>query len=155
MHANFWLPAWTLISLALLLEGCGESHVRPQRFDARQDVVSTALAQLGTPYRYGGASPNQGFDCSGLVRYAHLSAGIEVPRRAIDQYRAARSLGRHQVRAGDLVFFAIPRGKFHVGILVDADRFVHAPSSGKRVEIASLHSPYWSRNFQGAASFLN
>jgi len=110
----------------------------------RKRVVSAALSQLGTPYRYGGDSP-RGFDCSGLVQYAHQSAHIQVPRQTGSQAAAARQVSRHDLRPGDLLFFRINDDKpSHVSIYLGDGRFVHAPSSGGHVSIESLDNPYWA-----------
>jgi cell wall-associated NlpC family hydrolase len=139
----------------LLVAGCSSAPPRPELAGARQDVVINAIAQIGTPYRYGGTSPKTGFDCSGLVQYTHGAAGIRVPRVTGEQKKSARKLGRSRVQPGDLVFFRIGWGKYHVGIMVDEGRFVHAPSSGKKVQITRLDDPYWRERFSAAATFLN
>lgn len=143
---------WVLL-LPLLLPGCGGGPVRDDQA-MRQQIVRAALNQVGTPYRYGGASPTEGFDCSGLVQYTHDRVGIRVPRVAADQLSRARSVNRRQARPGDLVFFKLGPGDYHVGILVESDRFVHAPRSGKDVRYGTLSSPYWVSHFVGAATFL-
>lgn len=105
-----------------------------------------ALQQVGVPYRYGGENP-AGFDCSGLVQYAYLRAGKALPRTTTQLWKNTRKVGRNDMRAGDLVFFAINGKMQHVGMYVGEDRFVHAPSSGKTVTIASLSSDYYSQAF--------
>lgn len=113
-----------------------------------------AIAQIGRPYRYGGASPGEGFDCSGLVEYVFDRAGLQVPRDTRGQIAAVRRVSRSELRAGDLVFFRLGRRRLHVGIVVDGGRMVHAPSSGGRVEIVSLDSPYWAGRFSGGGTLL-
>ena len=104
---------------------------------------------LGVPYRYGGSSPSRGFDCSGLVQYAHNQAGIEVPRTTGEQYRAALPITRQALRPGDLVFFRTHKHRYvsHVGIYLGKGKFIHAPSSGKHVSIASLKDDYWRQRY--------
>jgi cell wall-associated NlpC family hydrolase len=114
--------------------------------DPRTLIVENALAMLGQRYRYGGASPG-GFDCSGLVEYATGSAGIYLPRTALEQAHAGTRIAKRDLRAGDLVFMHLARKELHVGIAIDGDRFVHAPSSGGRVRIDSLSSPPYARGF--------
>lgn len=148
----------TLLLLTGLLGACASSAPPSVSRDApssvsvmdkelhpdRKRVVSAALSQLGTPYRYGGDSP-RGFDCSGLVQYAHQSARIQVPRQASSQAAAARRVARHDLRPGDLLFFRINDDKpSHVSIYLGDGRFVHAPSSGGHVSIESLDNPYWA-----------
>lgn len=114
-----------------------------------------AISQVGKPYRWGGASPTQGFDCSGLVRYTHHAVGVEVPRVASEQLSTANRVGRSRVQPGDLVFFKVGRDDYHVGIMVEPDRFVHAPRGGKEVQLSALTAPYWSSHFLAAGTFLN
>jgi len=116
-------------------------------------IVQQALAQVGAPYRYGGADPARGFDCSGLVSYAHSRAGISVPRTAAAQFAAARKVDPGALRAGDLVFFRLVPGSrdvTHVGIYTGQRRFVHAPQTGRNVGEASLDDPYYRERFAGA-----
>ena len=120
----------------------------------RWRVLQTAIRQLGVPYRYGGSDP-RGFDCSGLVRFSHDSAGLQVPRTAQAQWRTARKVPLSRIRAGDLLFFRLEGSKAsHVGIYAGNGEFIHAPASGKRVSRASLENPYWRRHLIGAGSFF-
>lgn len=108
-------------------------------------VVSTALTLLGTPYRNGGADPD-GFDCSGFVQYVYGQQGIAMPRTVEDLSHVGSEVRRWQ--AGDLVFFQTSgRGATHVGIAVDADRFVHAPSSRGVVRVEPFARAYWAERF--------
>lgn len=119
----------------------------------RRYVLNGALDMLGTPYRYGGSSP-RGFDCSGLVYYSHRQAGIPVPRTALEQRRQARPVSRQTLQPGDLVFFRLEGSKVnHVGIYAGDGRFVHAPSSGKSVSMASLDNPYWRQHWIGSGNY--
>ena len=114
-----------------------------------------ALAQIGTPYRYGGETPAEGFDCSGLVQYSYGATGHRVPRTARAQRAAARGTPHGQLRPGDLVFFEIGTAKSpHVGIYLGEERFLHAPSSGGHVRIDRLDSNYWRRQFSGGGTLL-
>ncbi|QDH71736.1 NlpC/P60 family protein [Lysobacter alkalisoli] len=126
------------------LDGKNESPTRT--------VLQKALALLGTPYRWGGTSPERGFDCSGLVKYVFSHAlGIELPRVSRDQARNGQAVkNRKEMAAGDLVFFG-RRGRVdHVGIYLGEGRFVHAPSRGKSVSVSRLDSGYWSNRFMQA-----
>lgn len=116
-------------------------------------VISSAREMLGAPYRYGGDSP-LGFDCSGLVSYAYLQAGIEVPRTSTDQHLYARKVPLDNLQPGDLLFFRLSPPKVsHVGIYDRAGRFIHAPSSGKQVSYATLENSYWREHLIGAGRF--
>ena len=141
--------------MAALLAACSGTPSRQDLSAARQEVVLHAIAQIGTPYRFGGESPGEGFDCSGLVHYTHLSAGISVPRITKAQKKAARGVRRTSAQPGDLVFFRTGWRRYHVGILVDDGRFVHAPSNGKKVQITRLDNPYWRKRLSGTRTFLN
>jgi cell wall-associated NlpC family hydrolase len=111
-----------------------------------EGVVSTAMHLLGTPYRNGGAGP-EGFDCSGFVQYVFAQQGVVVPRTVEEQAHSGARV-EDDLRAGDLVFFHTSgRGPTHVGIALDATRFVHAPSSRGEVRIEPLARPYWADRF--------
>jgi len=90
---------------------------------------------LGVPYRFGGASPRSGFDCSGLVRYVYSRFGIDLPHSSYADFGLGRRVPRGALRPGDLVFFD---GVGHVGMYVGRGRFIHAPHSGTRVQISRV-----------------
>ena len=125
------------------------------RADTRQasrvGVRIAALAEqmVGVPYVYGGRSP-RGFDCSGLVYYAHQQIGLSVPRTAAAQQRSSRPVRLDDAQPGDLLFFRETRKVSHVAIYVGGNRFIHEPSSGRRVSYASLEQEYYRRHFSGA-----
>jgi cell wall-associated NlpC family hydrolase len=100
-------------------------------------VVPIALQYLGIPYVWGGASPSQGFDCSGLVSYVYAQIGVSLPHHAASIWNYGSYVPRDQVEAGDLVFF---HGLGHMGIYIGGDQFVHAPHTGDVVKISSLSS---------------
>ncbi len=106
-------------------------------------AATIAVQQVGVPYRYGGQAPT-GFDCSGLVHYAYLHAGKPVPRTTTQLWQYTDSVSRSDLRRGDLVFFAIDGKMQHVGMYIGNEQFVHAPSSGKRVQVASLDWEFYS-----------
>lgn len=146
------------VSFSLILAGCGSSpkYKYGKTSASKQTVITTAKKMLGVKYRYGGTSPNQGFDCSGLVQYSHKSAGITLPRTTGQQYRESKRVSRKNLKVGDLVFFktVISRAVSHVGIYLGNNKFIHAPSSGKRVKINSMNEKYWLKHFTGAGRFL-
>lgn len=126
---------------------------RPQPTAESAKVVGTARQMLGVPYRYGGASPS-GFDCSGLVSYAYRSAGIRVPRTSGEQFLQSSRVSMQNLQPGDILFFRLSPPKVsHVAIYDRDGRFIHAPSSGKRVSYASLDNPYWRKHLVGAGRF--
>jgi len=122
----------------------------PRPAEGRMEgLLRNALALLGTPYRWGGTSPDRGFDCSGLVGYLYRTAlGIDLPRISREQANAGQVVAdRAAMAAGDLVFFG-RRGRVdHVGIYIGEGKFVHAPSRGKDVTVSSLDGGYWAGRF--------
>jgi cell wall-associated NlpC family hydrolase len=141
------------VSAARTPSGAPES-VAPAVVDRATLLVANATAMLGQPYRYGGAQPG-GFDCSGLVAYAAARAGIYVPRTAQEQLHAGVPVRRSELRAGDLVFMHLQGKELHVGIAVDAQRFVHAPANGGHVRIDSLDRAPYSSGFLGARRIVD
>ena len=143
-----------LIDKGLLeAEGRGEELVRQVR-DRASEMVMAAMNFLGVPYRRGGSSVEQGFDCSGFTRHVfEMSIGLVLPRRADDQATAGGlfKVSRDELRPGDLVFFNTLRRTFsHVGIYVGDGKFIHAPRAGKEVRIEDMRQAYWARRFTGA-----
>jgi hypothetical protein len=113
-------------------------------------VVETALLLQGTPYRNGGEGPS-GFDCSGLVEYVFGKHDIALPRTVREQFHAGTSVARTDLAPGDLVFFStVAAGPSHVGIVVEGDWFIHAPSSNGVVRIERLSGDYWRKRYFGA-----
>ena len=113
-------------------------------------VVAVARSFVGTPYRNGGAAPG-GFDCSGFTRYVFAQVGVALPRTVQEQATAGKHVDRRDLRAGDLVFFAIDgRTISHVGILVSAGAFVHAPGSRSSLREESLSLAYWQTRYAAA-----
>ena len=120
--------------------------------DRAQDLVLNAMGFMGIPYRWGGSTPESGFDCSGFVQYVFKqAAGFVLPRSSFDQIRQGASIAREELKAGDLVFFNTMRATAsHVGIYIGENRFIHAPRSGKNVEIADFTNSYWQARYDGA-----
>jgi cell wall-associated NlpC family hydrolase len=151
-----------LFLIAAAAAGCAPQPVRiPPGVDrspatvgpeAARDAAVFAVSLVGAPYRNGGASPDAGFDCSGLVWYVYRqTAGLALPRSADGMGRASRPVAPDDMQPGDLVFYnTLGRTFSHVGIYIGEQRFVHAPSSGGAVEIVSMQNTYWARRFSGA-----
>ena len=113
---------------------------------AGHKAASIALRQVGIPYRYGGRTPS-GFDCSGLVQYSYSKAGKFVPRTTGQLWSALQPVATAEMKPGDVLFFRIKGKMSHVGLYLGDSQFVHAPSSGRTVSVASLATPFYSGSF--------
>jgi cell wall-associated NlpC family hydrolase len=120
--------------------------------DNVREVIFYALSMVGIRYRWGGSSPQTGFDCSGLVSHVFGQiAGRVLPRDSYGMARLGKPVTLDELRPGDLVFFNTMRRPFsHVGIYLGDKRFVHAPSAGKSVNVVEMTNPYWSSRYNGA-----
>lgn len=157
------LPLLLVLCTILLLSACGRESRRavpptPQRIvvpadtnaiDAANAVLFRAMSLVGTPYHFGGNTPQGGFDCSGLVAYIFRDAAdVALPRTSAAMGRIlGPELSRRQLRSGDLVFFAAKDVVSHVGVYVGEQRFVHAPNSGGTVRLDSLDGHWWKQHF--------
>jgi cell wall-associated NlpC family hydrolase len=122
----------------------------PGVYDGRA-VAEYALAFRGVPYRFGGADPVAGFDCSGLVQYVFAQYGIYVPRVVEEQWQVGNKIKPNDIKPGDLLFFSTKGpGASHVAIALDSERFVHAPNSTGVVRVETLSSTYWGAHYIGA-----
>jgi cell wall-associated NlpC family hydrolase len=133
--------------------GDAPAFVRQMR-DTASDLVLSAMNFLGVPYRRGGDSADEGFDCSGFTRHVfEMSLGLVLPRRADQQARdqSLAQVPREELKPGDLVFFNTMRRAFsHVGIYVGEGKFIHAPRAGSAVRIEDMRQAYWAKRFNGA-----
>ncbi len=122
----------------------------------RKEIVRTANQYLGVHYRWGGQSPGTGFDCSGLTMVVYRLNGLELPRSSRQQWKAGRPVHPGQLSKGDLVFFATSGGRrvSHVGIYVGNNKFLHAPSSGRKIRISSMSNKYYKSRYLGARTYL-
>ena len=121
----------------------------------RNKMVQIATSAVGTPYKWGGDSPQKGFDCSGLMSYVHKNAlGMKIPRTTAKQRDSSRTIPYRQLQPGDMLFFKTGSKTNHVGVYIGNRKFVHAPSSGKRVTVASMDNAYWHKRFVKFGSFL-
>jgi cell wall-associated NlpC family hydrolase len=126
----------------------------PERANA---VLMRAISLVGTPYRYGGNTPDGGFDCSGLVNYVYRDMlDMRLPRTSRDlaSIQGPR-IPPDRLAAADLVFFGGSGSVSHVGIYVGEGRFVHAPSTGGTVRLDHLDGPYWRDHYTGARRVLD
>ncbi|AHI72928.1 C40 family peptidase [Burkholderia thailandensis] len=117
----------------------------------REEISIQAMSLVGVPYRWGGNTPDSGFDCSGLVRYVvDRAASVNLPRTTADMSSVGESIEPDGIAPGDLIFFNTSgRPHSHVGIYVGKLRFVNAPSTGGTVRLDYLTNPYWAKRFDG------
>ena len=120
------------------------------------NVLIRALGLVGTPYKWGGNTPQGGFDCSGLTMVCYRLNGLNLPRNSRTQFDSGRRVAKSALKPGDLVFFATKGGSrvTHVGLYIGDNRFIHAPRTGKNVRIESLSQPFFARTFVGARTYL-
>ncbi|MFM0010993.1 MULTISPECIES: NlpC/P60 family protein [Paraburkholderia] len=136
----------------------GAYHAPPPGFPnfvdhsiGREEISIQAMSLVGIPYRWGGNTPDSGFDCSGLVRYVvSRAASVDLPRTTADMSGRGESIEPDGIAPGDLIFFnTTGRAHSHVGIYVGKLRFVNAPSTGGTVRLDYLTNPYWAKRFDG------
>ena len=175
------MPAWrrfaAIAAACALLGSCGHEEVRkpppraaqvtqhdwpqvrPENPEAANAVLMRAIGLVGTPYRYGGNTPDGGFDCSGLVHYVYgrvvegTAAARRLPRSTVQWAAASWPVDEAQLQRGDLVFFNTSGAPFsHMGIFVGGGQFVHAPSTGGTVRKDALDSRYFGPRYLGGRS---
>jgi cell wall-associated NlpC family hydrolase len=112
-------------------------------------AIKFAAQYLGTPYHFGGASPQTGFDCSGLMQWSYSHVGVSLPRVSEDQIDVGLAVDRAHLVPGDLVFFQENGDVHHVGMYLGGGRFLEAPHTGDVVKVASLDEPYYAAQFAG------
>ncbi|MDR5820090.1 NlpC/P60 family protein [Caballeronia sp. LZ043] len=168
---RIWLP----LLVSVLLAACGSAPQQATRKPAsstaatrtfkpppgfptfvdhsigREEISIQAMSLVGVPYRWGGNTPDAGFDCSGLVRYVvGRAASVDLPRTTGEMSSRGESVEPDEIAAGDLIFFnTTGRAHSHVGIYVGKLRFVNAPSTGGTVRLDYLTNPYWAKRFDG------
>ena len=116
------------------------------------DVIMSAMSLLGVPYVFGGNTPTKGLDCSGFIKYIFdKSMKVSLPRTSAAMGQTGQPIARDNIQPGDLVFFNT-RGfaNSHVGLYIGSNKFLHAPRTGKTVEVANMGNTYWSKRYNGA-----
>jgi cell wall-associated NlpC family hydrolase len=158
--------AFVVLCIAWGLSGCSSPPIRPSSVSGQSPAYSSdssstteqrvlspgqaqslavyALGLVGTPYKWGGNTPDSGFDCSGLIGYVYQSqTGTKSPRTVAGLKNWGRDVSKDQLRTGDILIFGPLKEPTHAGIYVGEDRFVHAPSSGGTVRMDKINSHYW------------
>jgi cell wall-associated NlpC family hydrolase len=125
------------------------------QFGQSAQILAVARDLLGQPVVWGGASPIQGFDCSGLVQYVYRQAGINLPRTADLQFLVGRTVAVSSLQPGDLVYFTTYEpGASHVGIYIGRDKFIHTSFSQGIVAIGDMNDRYFVQRYYGAKRVL-
>ena len=160
MRVSHCLACVAAATALLVLSGCGTTRSPSSRSSAAHrapvyspltdvqadDIAIHALGLVGTPYRYGGNTPDSGFDCSGLIGYVYRNrVGVAPPRTVAQLSGWGQPIDSTELRTGDLVVFGRGRAPSHAGIYVGEGRFVHAPSTGGEVRLDRLSAGYWAK----------
>jgi len=170
MMSRACCSGWLGLALVLLLSACSGPRTRgvpppapsrpslhyPKDPAAANAVLIRALSLIGTPYRWGGNTPEIGFDCSGLVNYVFRDVlDLKLPRtsRELAAWQGPK-IAKDRLASADLVFFGRNGQVSHVGIYLGDGRFVHAPSTGGTVRVEPLDAPYWKTRYSGARRIL-
>ena len=160
----YWL---VIVSLSLVISSASatlqprpmfiESLKEPAITDVIDNVIDRAHELLGTPYKWGGTSVEQGFDCSSFLVYLFKTqANIQIPRTTVAMHRSkAVTIQRGALKPGDAVFFkGNGRGQVsHVGLYIGEGKFIHSPRTGKNIRIDSLSNSYWNKSYTTAKRF--
>lgn len=121
----------------------------------RNQIIKTAKKYIGKKYTYGGKSA-KGFDCSGFVMYVFKENGIMIPRMSKNQFKKGKKINKSKALKADLIFFRIKGNRIsHVGIYLGNKKFIHSPSSGKKVSISSIENPYWKKKIAGFVTYFS
>jgi cell wall-associated NlpC family hydrolase len=122
----------------------------------RDKILRTADNFIGVPYRWGGESVEEGFDCSGFTMTVYRLNGLDLPRSSRSQWHAGESVNRTNLEKGNLVFFRTTSSRkiSHVGIYDGNGRFIHAPGEGKKVRRSSLDNRYYKKRYAGAKTYF-
>lgn len=144
-----------LLGAALLVGGC--SMFQSSEESLRERIVDTALDQVGEDYHYGGADPDDGFDCSGLVYYSYGKAGMKLPRTAAGQHKSGKAIKFTDAQPADLLFYSFgdrKKGDLHAVIYLGDGKAVHAPVRDGEVEEINITGSHWRKRYVGAVRYV-
>lgn len=148
-------------TITIIDEPTADNHQNPSFLsswqDKTQEIIMNAMSLTGIKYKYGGTSPETGFDCSGFVRYVFSQAtNLALPPTARAISQLGKTVNKDELQPGDLVFFNTLKSAFsHVGIYIGDNKFVHAPRAGAAVRVESMQTGYWAKRFNGAQRLDN
>lgn len=140
--------------MAFSLSACGPAVIKTPTAQGPETlaivgfkVVQTASTQVGKPYRLGGETPREGFDCSGLIYWAYEQNGVRVPRVTSSQAQAGVSVKRTKFLPGDILVFRSKDSSsgLHTAIYAGQGKFIHSPNSRAKVRIERLETPHWKK----------
>jgi cell wall-associated NlpC family hydrolase len=141
-------------TIVILDEQTADANIAPsQSWQGKaQEILINAMSLTGIKYKYGGTSPETGFDCSGFVRYVFSqAANLTLPPTARAISQIGKTVQKDELQPGDLVFFNTLKSAFsHVGIYVGDNKFIHSPRAGGAVRIENMQTGYWAKRFNGA-----
>lgn len=117
--------------------------------DDAGDLIMNAMGLLGVAYRFGGNSPTNGLDCSGFMQYIFKrSMRINLPRSSREMATVGAPVSKPNLQPGDMVFFSQGGGSIsHVGMYIGNGRMIHAPRTGRNIEITSIEQGYWASRY--------
>jgi cell wall-associated NlpC family hydrolase len=146
---------YLFLVLLILLGGCQSTRTNQSTQNESADMnelTEYARSLIGTPYKYGGTSPDTGFDCSGFVGHVFKEKlGKTLPRSSAEISHTGIAQKSTLLQPGDLVFYnTLHKTYSHVGIYLGDGQFIHSPSKGKLVSIVNMDEPYWRKRYNGA-----
>ncbi len=153
VNNNAFFLRFAIWLVMALLVGCASTpEIKPVPQQRRPALIEDALSLQGVPYRYGKESPQEGFDCSGFVKYVYGKQGVLLPRTVKEMASTLPPVSKYDIRSGDLVFFNTSGKTYsHVGIFIQDDKFIHAPSHRTgHVLVSSMNNSYWRKRYVGA-----
>ncbi len=144
-----------LFVICFFLGACGSKS--SGNFTVGQKVAKTAHSQIGKDYVFGGASPQKGFDCSGLIWWAYKEHGITVPRVTKDQATTGKKISSSNAKPGDIVVFKPSHSSsaLHTGLYLGANKFIHSPRTGAEIRIESINNSYWKPKLKSVRRVIN
>lgn len=145
--------------LLSVVSGCGHPQMRTSsdgnytaEQNIRRGIVEAAKKNIGSKYKFGGTTPQTGFDCSGLILWSYLQYGIQIPRTTWEQMKAGQAVKEESLEPSDILVFKMRRRgrtRYHTGLYAGEGKFIHSPRTGKKIHISSL-TEYWKKRLVSA-----